>query len=272
MSKFTTPTGASVKEVPVNEAPANKADATQAVSMPEYLSAMLDDEGGAFEQRRVLDELKTENKVDGNLHKKLSSYALIGETLRSGKPAISAGSGFLSGIQDQLVSEPEYSTPVLEEQSKSDIQKTNNSWLRPVGGFAMAASLAAIAVIGFQNYFGQADKGFTGSTEVVAIQNAPAGKGRLTQAEMDNAIVVSADSLQADALAKAKIDSASNSLVNGKTNASASNSATLNSTTEYRQADVRTRTLLKQYVDSHMQYASTTAFVPSIRVIAYSDY
>ena len=39
---------------------------------------------------------------------------------------------------------------------------------------------------------------------------------------------------------------------------------------KYIDADVQTRLMLKRYVDSHMQYTSS-AFVPSVRAIAYSD-
>ena len=72
-------------------------------------------------------------------------------------------------------------------------------------------------------------------------------KDKLTEAEMASAMVVTADQLQ-----------------NKDTQSVAA--------TTYLKADLRTRSLLKRYVDSHMQYASTTTFVPSVRVIAYSDY
>lgn len=245
-------------------------DTEQAISLPEIVSALLDDETGTFEQRRVLDELKAEDSVRDELHTKLSTYALIGETLRSGKPAAVVSSDFLSGIHDELESEPEYSSHTLENHLKSEKPNEKGSWLRPVGGFAMAASVAALAVIGFQNYFGKTDNGFldTSGTEVLAINTQQNGstlakKSKLTQAEMDSAVIVSADSLQTKMRVETKLKSPTLAMPESNSNST---------DTTYQQADAKTRSLLKSYVDSHMQYASTTAFVPSIRVIAYSDY
>lgn len=245
-------------------------DAEQIISLPEIVSSLLDDEAGTFEQRRVLDELKAEEGVNDKLHAKLLCYALIGETMRSGKPAVTAGTDFLSGLHEQLESEPEYSSHVLDDNLKEEKTSHKKSWLQPVGGFAMAASVAALAVIGFQNYFVNSDIdniNTPSSTEILAVNalqdNGAKGnlgltnKSRLSKADMDSAIVVSADSLQTN--------------VKSPAIAMQDNGAGSSDTT-YQQADARTRLLLKSYVDSHMQYASTTAFVPSIRVIAYSDY
>ena len=41
---------------------------------------------------------------------------------------------------------------------------------------------------------------------------------------------------------------------------------------DYKQANAHARSFLKRYVDSHIQYASASTFVPSVRVIAYADY
>ncbi|KAG1682745.1 hypothetical protein GQR58_010537 [Nymphon striatum] len=217
-------------------------DVEKTISLPEIVSALLDDEVGTFEQRRVLNELKAEDGASETLHTKLSTYALIGETMRSGKPASTASTDFLSGIHDQLESEPEYSSHVLDDHLREQNTNQTNSWLRPVGGFAMAASVAALAVIGFQNYFGKTDDDT---------------KERLSQAEMDSAVVVSADSLPGTMRAETKLLSAATPEQVGN--------AELSDAT-YKQADAQTRSLLKSYVDSHMQYASTSAFVPSIRV------
>lgn len=205
--------------------------------MIEHLSALLDDEAGDFEKKRVLDELKASEK----LRNKLSSFALIGETMRSvnvEKPAINAGASFLSGIQGRIEAEGEYKNIQLLEKHKEN--ENSKSWLRPVGGFALAASVAAIAVLGIQNYQ------LSNSSGVIADstqQNqAPGFK------------------FQEEQLAKTEATSvmpATNKGVNME---------------EYAQANSQTRSLLKRYVDSHMQYASNTTFVPSVRVIAYADY
>ena len=112
-------------------------------TITEHLSAVLDGEAGDFEQRRLLDELEKDNDLQASL----ACYALIGETMRDEKQASIATPSFLEGIHDKIDAEPEYS------QVQINKQKVNNSrptWVRPVAGFAVAASVAAIAVIGMQ--------------------------------------------------------------------------------------------------------------------------
>ncbi len=224
-------------------------DTKQRVTLAEHLSALLDDEAGGFEQKRVLDELKT----DPALAKKLAHFALIKETLHSGEAAhVYAGASFLEGIHNKLEAEPEFTSHALDEATSSTDTDTkkSNGWLRPVGGFAMAASVAALAVIGFQNYVGNPQSVDSIAVEMVAKTGlgTRVTKNQLTQAEMDNAVLATANPDVTTDQTK-QLD-----------------------TPDYRQADARTRSLLKRYVDSHMQYASTSAFVPSVRVIAYSDY
>ncbi len=238
------------------------------VTIDEHLSALLDDEAGSFEQKRVLNELSDNDRM----RNKLASYSLIGETLRSGHSAAitATGTRFLSGIQDQLAAEDTYSDPVLQSQQNESIKtsatKNDSSWLRPLGGFAMAASVAALAVIGFQNYSVPTTNSVPTnsvptnnvSTEIVATNTVaplnstqdtgntnPVLKDKLTEAEMESAIVVTADQLQDSRSVDA---------------------------TQYIKANLKTRSMLKRYVDSHMQYASTTSFIPSVRAITYSDF
>lgn len=215
-------------------------------SMSEHLSALLDDEAGGFEQRRVLDELNTNN----SLCDKLSTYALIGETMRSsymGKPVLNLDSGFLAGIHAKIEEEEQYHDIQLN-LGVNNQAKGSQFWLKPVGGFAIAASVAAIAVLGLQNF--QQSKIVDQS--LIAVNSSKsktmiAQKDQLTKSEMESATQVSATTL------------ASN------------NNDAMATDQEYSQADRQTRSLLKRYVDSHMQYALTAAFVPSVRVIAYTD-
>ncbi len=113
-------------------------------TMKEHLSAVLDGEAGDFEQRRLLDELGK----DDDLQTSLACYALIGETMRNEKQTSIADSSFLKGIHDKLDAEPEYSQVQIVEEK---VSYTKPAWLRPVAGFAMAASVAAVAVIGVQS-------------------------------------------------------------------------------------------------------------------------
>ncbi len=204
---------------------------TGQVKLTEHLSALLDDEAGSFEQRRVLAELI----VDDKLRDKLSHYALIGESMRSEASQLTVTSNFLSGIHAQINDEPEYHQIQLKDKQTTE---SKNSWLRPVGGFAMAASIAAIAVLGVQNY---QDKSHSLDQSIINTQTTlTPEKEQLSKAEMEAATVVSA-------------------------------TAVTDSNT-YSLADAKTRSYLKRYVDSHMQYASSTSFFPSVRVIAYADY
>ena len=217
------------------------------ISMSERLSALLDDEVGLFEQKRILDELQTNHA----LSRKLSNFALIGESMRSGefdKMATTVDSSFLSGIHAKIKAEDQYHDVQLRTHSQNHTGNATSpkSWLRPIGGFALAASVAAIAVIGLQNYqqldqssIETASNGTTqASSQIVALRSQ---ENQLTQKEMDAAIDVPVDTLIAS------------------------------NDEQYQQADLQTRSLLKRYVDSHMQYASTAAFVPSVRAIAYAD-
>jgi len=207
----------------------------QQVSLTEHLSALLDDEAGSFEQRRVLDELKS----DDDLCKNLSHFALIGETMRSRASVAVAGTSFLAGIHAQIDAEPTYHEVQLEDKTQTTnsttslVAKNQRSWLRPVGGFALAASVAAISVIGVQNYqqVNQPTEAIVTTQDVNVIKPT----------QVATTVIE---------------DAASNMSVNH----------------EYRQANAHARSFLKRYVDSHMQYASTSTFVPSVRVIAYADY
>ena len=56
---------------------------------------------------------------------------------------------FLASIHEQINNESDYHQVHIEDAQKP--AANSGSWLRPVGGFALAASFAAIAVIGVQN-------------------------------------------------------------------------------------------------------------------------
>jgi sigma-E factor negative regulatory protein RseA len=124
------------------------------VTIAEHLSSVLDGEAGEFEQRRILDELGDNDKLASSL----SCYALIGETMRNEKQSCIAGSDFLKGIHDEIDEEPDYSQVQLVEKKVSN---GNVTWIRPVAGFAMAASVAAVAVIGMQSYVLTGDSNIT---------------------------------------------------------------------------------------------------------------
>ncbi len=204
--------------------------AAPSTTQEEHLSALFDGEVGAFEERRLIDELQSSS----DLRHKLSSYALIGETMRSDQASIVLGSSFLDSIHEKIETDDEYHEVQLEEP-RTSTQKSV-SWLRPVGGFAMAASVAAVAVLGFQNYQQTPSNIVTTPSPLEKPQSNP----------------------QQDQIATANSDAIDGLVASVEVSG-------------YEQADLRTRMLLKKYVDIHVQEASTSSFVPSVRVIAYAD-
>ena len=215
------------------------------VSINEYLSALMDDEAGSFEERRVLDELKADKK----LSQKLSTYALIGETMRTGdseKPVLSLGTSFLDGIHEKISLEDNFNEVIIDADAKTNqIAETKTvtsifSRLRPVGGFAVAASVGALAFMGLQN--------------MGLLNNPNSQPGGIVDNNAPIAIVQNIP--------------ASESVIE---NNSTVNPLVLTDNDQYIDADAQTRSMLKRYVDSHMQYATTSAFVPSVRVIAFTD-
>ena len=217
-------------------------DGDQPISLAEHLSTVLDDEAGSFEQRRVLDELTSSNNSGDELSKKLSHFALIGESIRSTNPATVAGPDFLAGIHDKISEEDQYHDVQVQELAANDGANQQNSKsssvLGPIGGFALAASFAALAFMGVQNY--QLGNQLTAKSAEVVAFNKAANNEKLAKNED-----------QTTAVAKA---------------------TPATDKKEYKQANAHARSFLKRYVDSHVQYASTSTFVPSVRVIAYADY
>lgn len=212
----------------------------QPVSLAEHLSSVLDDEAGSFEQRRVLDELKSSE----DLSNKLSHFALIGESMRSTHPATVAGPNFLAGIHEKIASEDEYhDVQILDSTSANDVTVQQKSWFRPVGGFALAASFSAIAFMGVQNY--QLNNQLTEQSAIIAATTQTSQKEIQIAAAAPAVEVAPVENKQDDSKQLKQ---------------------------EYRQANAHARSFLKRYVDSHVQYASTSTFVPSVRVIAYADY
>lgn len=110
-------------------------------SKNEYLSSLLDDEAGGFEQRRLLDEMTK----DQELAQTFGRYALIGEVMRStssGQRSTTSVS-LLERIQADLEDESTYQQVVVVPAKPALSQR---SWQRM--GFAMAATVAAVTVGG----------------------------------------------------------------------------------------------------------------------------
>lgn len=117
------------------------------VSKEELLSALLDDEAGDFERRRLLDELKK----DDELGQTLSRYAFIGEAMRAGQgQRLSSGKSLLSRIQAELDDEPALdASNVVQLPTHPVAHPAPAAVVKQVRTFrwmAMAATLAAVAM------------------------------------------------------------------------------------------------------------------------------
>ena len=209
------------------------------ISINEHLSALLDDEAGSFEERRVLDELKT----DKVLSQKLANYALIGEAMKSGdsqQSSLLVGSSFLDNLHEQIAHEDEFENVILNQapanqNSAVSAETRSSSILRPIGGFALAASVGALAFMGLQN---------------IGLLDGPAGQA-------PNVVDRSGPTEIAE--------------ITPEVSKSETAAPVITNIDQYAEADAETRSMLKRYVDSHMQYATSSTFVPSVRVIAYTD-
>lgn len=205
-------------------------------SKEEFLSALLDDEAGDFERRRLLNELKH----DDELGQTLSRYALIGDVMRAGQgQRISSGVSLLDRIHDELDDEPTYNEVAVEmlsgKPAVAELSTSRNGW-----GVAIAATIAAVAMGG-----------------MLFVQH-PDRNDRLAVAEAPTA--PTAQSVAA--------------LPSNETTTQVAVTTEADTDTRIRQIgriDSQTRDILKQYVAQHVKYASTTAIAPSIRAVSYGN-
>ena len=205
------------------------------ITKEEYLSAFVDGEAGSFEQPRLCDQLQT----DQEMRDKLSSFSLIGEAMRnqSQSASLTADASFLSGISDALADDEPF-TSAQEKEPKS--RRLLN---KPMIGYAVAASVAAIAAISFQNYI-----------------NAPGESGNvMTDASSD----VKANQAKTVMVSSVLPSTRSTPIIR------ASNDDFLTGTA-YKAPDAKTRGLMNKYVAHHLQYASSSTLMPRVRAVSYS--
>lgn len=230
----------------------------------EFVSAILDDEAGAFERRRLLGELCD----DAELGKTLNRYSLVGEAMRSQQKTIVDSGSFLAGIQAQLEDEPVYND-VLVPAATNDVvqgqqgqgagQSGNDSGGQPSGTvsakqpwyrdntarYAMAASVAVAALAGVilvQNTGSSPDIPETMATTEVPVVKSVAVADAETTAAGNNIMMVASKPV------------------------TGSNRMTLaNANLGQQTADT-----LKQYVTLHMQYRSSNGIAPSIQAVSYA--
>ncbi|VAW79373.1 hypothetical protein MNBD_GAMMA15-1250 [hydrothermal vent metagenome] len=97
----------------------------------EQLSALADDELGELEHPLLLGRMQR----DAVLRECLGRYRLIGEVMRGA--GASAGLGIAQRVQKALADD----APVMVKQFRSE------HWWKPLAGFAVAASVALVAVL-----------------------------------------------------------------------------------------------------------------------------
>lgn len=113
------------------------------VSKHEYLSALVDDEAGEFEGRRIADELGR-NEDDRTLW---GRYHLIGEAMRHALPP-TVDMDFTHRVSAAIDAEPRLDVPA----GRSGGAMTMHRLAKPVVGFAMAAGVAVVSVVTLQSF------------------------------------------------------------------------------------------------------------------------
>ena len=172
-------------------------------------------------------------REDADLGNTLSRYALIGEVMRSSNKPVVAKADFLAGIHASLDDEPVYDEKVIDLSSRTLKRETQSATSLPPLQFKRPKKQAYVI-------------GLATAAAVIAVVGGSIWLNQpLKQTEMvDNAPLQPAALVQ---LAQAKPIRSANQL------------------------DPQSRDVLKQYVAQHVKYASTTAIVPSVRAVSYSN-
>lgn len=229
-------------------------------SKDEFLSALLDDEAGDFERRRLLDELAGDDK----LARKFGNYALIGEVMRAGPSARLASVDLLSGIRERLDDEPVYNEAVVQLGRSVETSATApviSPLRRPFAQYGMAAALALATVAGVWLTLNGASEQPAKVAEVTVdapVQAVVAAQGAAANSSTQPAAVATDGTGFSGQLLTAANDAIS-PLEQSR--------ASLTS----RHLDRQTRDTLKQYVTLHMQHRASNVVVPSIQAASYSQ-
>ena len=128
----------------------------------ERLSALLDDEIDAAQIESVVDELLE----DPQLRRRWANYHLIRSALR-GEPM--ASSGFAARISAAIDDEPALPPRLAAVPVTPAAPAGGRAWLRPLGGLALAASLATVAVLGGRSFETPA---LAGSPSTIALNSS----------------------------------------------------------------------------------------------------
>jgi len=215
------------------------------ITKEEYLSAFVDGEAGSFEQHRICDQLLT----DEAMREKLSSFALIGEAVRnrSQDGASVASASFLSGIQDSIANEQPLTVEVDEPEileKNAILPKKKRLLPKQTLGYAVAASVAAVAAISFQNYINTPNQG---------EQFAEASAVKPVEKVVRTSSIIPAVAQTTNSKATKKPNSDDSYFI----------------AASFKAPDVKTRDMIDKYVAHHLQYASTSTLMPRVRAVSY---
>lgn len=201
------------------------------VTKQELLSALLDDEAGEFERRRLLDELEHDDELLSTWQR----YALVGEVVRDAKTPI-IKRNFLAGIHaaiDDEIETPMVATPVDPVAVKAEAKSATvvPMW-RNIMQYGMAAGLGAVVMASGLMLTN------TASTQVASNQSVPTTEALALTSTNINALPVA---------------------------------STAKTSRPISRLDPKTQALLKSYIKDHIRYASTTSVVPTVRAVSYNQ-
>ncbi len=114
----------------------------------ELLSRVLDEDVPEFETQRILKEMQSNDELRSTLHR----YSVIGYAMRDELPK-QINSNFVHNVMSRLTYE-EMSAP----ESNEDNELENENYIKDSGrfktaiGLAIAASVAVVSFVSFQNY------------------------------------------------------------------------------------------------------------------------
>jgi len=132
----------------------------------ERISALVDGELGSRERNIAIDSIE----VDPETRRSWQRYHIIGDTMRNTLPA-SVRPDLATKLNEMLENEPTILVPKLKRWPKNKFKE----FTKPLGGLAIAASVAAMAMIGLQNSEQQTLNPEGGIAEIAAngSQSAP---------------------------------------------------------------------------------------------------
>jgi hypothetical protein len=114
----------------------------------ELLSRILDEDVSEFETQRILKEMQSDDELRMKLHR----YNLIGHAMRSELPN-QIDQNFVQNVMSKLTDE-DMAEPELNEVIKpiKDVLEKDSSRFKTAIGLAIAASVAVVSFVSFQNY------------------------------------------------------------------------------------------------------------------------